>query len=802
MKNFTLQILSLVALLVSTFSLSYAQTEPHLNCSFVGKLPYPTGLSNLWHYVAPNGKEYALVGCRTKTSIVDVSTPTNPVEVGHIDAPQSTWREIRTFQHYAYVVTEESLGLTIIDLTDPANPTSVVWTGNNGATFSTEHTVFVDEPTGTLYVFGANHGAGGAIIADLNANPTNPQVIGQFNERYIHDGYVRNDTLWASEVNDGLLEVIDVTNKANPVVMASFHTPNNFTHNSALTADGKTLFTTDEVFGAYLASYDVSDISDIKLLDVVQSYREGEADLPSPHNVYTMPDNFIVCSYYTDGVQIYDATHPDNMVLVGYYDTSPLSDAEFEGDWGVAPYLPSGNLLLSDMQEGLFVVRPNYIHACFLFGNVTNSITGAGVPNATISILNTNATDQTDFSGAYGTGTLDAGYYTIVASAPGYVSDTIENVLLANGVDVTQNAVLTPLPTYTQTGTVSDPQGFGISGAIVRFVGTEGTVKEATTDDFGAYEIAGMYAGTYQLTSGKWGYKTQLVDAAKVIVTDNPPVNITLYAGYYDPFAFDFGWTTTLVGNTDGAWELGQPNGTSFNPLQIHPATDSPNDFDTNCYSTGNSGDVYDFVNDGVVTLTTPPMNLVAYQTPYLSFDVWFVDLNQNLSPTDDTLIVRLSNGTQTTVIDKIRLPIASPWTHKSYLLSNTITLSNTMSVIFVAKSNDDQDALEVAIDNFAVVDSSAAPDGVQLPTANANGIHITASPNPFDAQTLLTFEGLKEAKQNRLLLYNVLGTLVQTQTIAGNTTTLKRNNLPTGVYFYVLEQDGQKLSGGKVVVK
>ncbi len=800
MKKFTLFALTAFVLLASS-SLSYAQTEPHLNCSFLGKLPYPTGLSNLWHYVAPDGKEYALVGCRTKTSIVDVSTPTNPVEVGFIDAPESTWREVRSFQHYAYVVTEAGLGLTIIDLSDPSNPVSVIWNGDADHSFTTEHTVFVDEPTGTLYVFGANHGVGGAIIADLNADPMNPQIIGEFNERYIHDGYVRNDTLWASEINDGLLEVINVTDKANPVVMASFYTPNSFTHNSALTADGNTLFTTDEVFGAYIASYDVSDINDIKLLDVIQSHREGEAELPSPHNVYTMPDNFIICSYYTDGVQIYDATHPDNMILVGYYDTSPLNDAQFEGDWGVAPYLPSGNLLLSDMQEGLFVVRPNYIHACFLFGNVTNATTGAGVPNATVNILTTTATDQTNFAGAYGTGILDAGYYTIVASAPGYISDTIENVLLANGVDVTQNLSLTPLPTYTQTGTVADPQGFGIPGAIVRFADTEGTVKEAITDDFGAYEIENMYAGTYQLTSAKWGYKTRLVDAAKVVVTDNPPINITLYAGYYDPFAFDLGWETVLAGNTDGAWDWGKPNGTAFGPFQINPATDSGNDFDSNCYSTGNSGDVFDFVNDGVVTLTSPIMNLVGYETPYLSFDAWFVNINQNLSATDDTLIVRLTNGTQTTVIDKIRLPLGAPWTHKSYSLQNTIPLNNTVRVIFQAKSDGDQDAMEAGIDNFAVVDSSAAPDGIQLPTANSHGIDISVSPNPFSNQTLFTFEGLKEAKNTRLCLYNILGRLVQTQTITGNTTTLKRNGLPEGMYFYTLEQDGQTLNGGKLIL-
>jgi hypothetical protein len=144
---------------------------------------------------------------------------------------------------------------------------------------------------------------------------------------------------------------------------------------------------------------------------------------------------------------------------------------------------------------------------------------------------------------------------------------------------------------------------------------------------------------------------------------------------------------------------------------------------------------------------------------------------------------------------------LGAPWTHKSYSLQNTIPLNNTVRVIFEAKSDGDQDAMEAGIDNFAVVDSSAIPDGIQLPTANSYGIGISVSPNPFSNQTLFTFDGLKEAKNTRLCVYNVLGRLVQTQTITGNTTTLKRNGLPAGMYFYVLEQDGQTLNGGKLML-
>jgi hypothetical protein len=42
-----------------------------------------------------------------------------------------------------------------------------------------------------------------------------------------------------------------------------------------------------------------------------------------------------------------------------YYPTSSRShqNGRYQGAWGVYPLLPSGNILVSDMQEGLFVIE-------------------------------------------------------------------------------------------------------------------------------------------------------------------------------------------------------------------------------------------------------------------------------------------------------------------------------------------------------------------------------------------------------------------------------------------------------------
>ena len=72
--------------------------------------------------------------------------------------------------------------------------------------------------------------------------------------------------------------------------------------------------------------------------------------------------DFLVTAYYRDGVIITDAHYPDNMIKTGNYDTSPLSGDGFNGCWGSWPYLPSGNIIASDMEEGLFILGPTYWH--------------------------------------------------------------------------------------------------------------------------------------------------------------------------------------------------------------------------------------------------------------------------------------------------------------------------------------------------------------------------------------------------------------------------------------------------------
>ena len=55
---------------------------------------------------------------------------------------------------------------------------------------------------------------------------------------------------------------------------------------------------------------------------------------------------------------IFNIADPSNPFLAGFYDTEPNPSAPYSwhGAWGVYPLLPSGNVLVSDTKNGLFVL--------------------------------------------------------------------------------------------------------------------------------------------------------------------------------------------------------------------------------------------------------------------------------------------------------------------------------------------------------------------------------------------------------------------------------------------------------------
>ncbi len=385
------------------------------NISFLGNLHYNQKINDIWGYTA-NGKEYALVGGTTGTSIVDITNPSMPTELFFIEGDTSIWRDIKTYQDFAYVTNEEGGGLLIIDLSNLPNNIEYHRWKVLSFDYETAHNIFIDE-NGFAYLFGSNIENQGAFILDLNSpNRFKPPFVGLYNDRYCHDGFVRNNILWTSEIYQGDFSAVDMTNKSSPIILARQSTSTKFTHQCWLSDDNNYLITTDEKPGAYVDIYDVSDLNNIELID---KYKSMPDDSLIPHNAFFLGNDYIFNSYYRNGVTLVDATRKNNLVEIGNYDTSPFSsDNGFQGCWGVYPYLPSGNIIASDREEGLFILSPTFKRACYIEGKIIDTVKNLPINDVRVEIIGTNQVKTSLFDGSYTIGVADSGIYDIRFSLP------------------------------------------------------------------------------------------------------------------------------------------------------------------------------------------------------------------------------------------------------------------------------------------------------------------------------------------------------------------------------------------------
>lgn len=695
-------------LLLSLFF--YSITHAQLNIDFLGQLEYGVQLSNLTGWADGAGNEYAIVGTEDGTSIVDITDPTTPEEVQFIDGVNSIWREVRTWENYAYVVTEGGGGLLCIDLSGLPDDIDYNLT-DCGVGLSSGHTVFCDE-NGIVHVFGSNLAGGGDIMFNADvANPLEPEYVGEVPDWYIHDGYVRGDTLWAGNIYEGHFSVWDLSDKTDPELLATQNTPHNFTHNTWLSDDGNYLFTTDEVTNATVASYDVSDLTDIQELD---QFRANPGTNSIPHNTFVFGD-FLVTAYYRDGVVITDATNPDILIKTGEYDTSPLSGDGFNGAWGCWPYLPSGNIIVSDMGEGLFILGPTYVHACYIEGNVTDASTGANIFGAAVEIVTTPVETSTDIVGHYASGLADEGTYDITFSKTGYESKTVTGVNLTSGDIVVVDVELEPLGSTSITShVVSACSGVGIAGATV-VLETDGIESSFVTDASGNLSLSVLDGTFYNVSASKWGYKTNGLEDEELSASGT--FTIELDPGYYDDFVSDQGWTNSSTAST-GDWVSGEPVGTITSSLQSNPETDVDDDFGNNCYVTGNGGGDagFDDVDEGSVQLMSPMFSLTGYINPVISFYYWFQNDGGTGTP-NDNLTITISNGTteeELVQVDNL-LDEEGQWLFFEGEVEDYISLSSTMQLIITTGDTDPGHIVEAAFDKFSI----SAPPALEV-TATA----------------------------------------------------------------------------------
>ena len=746
--------------LVSALLVFATGLSAQFNVDLLSNLDYDERLSDVWGYAADD-REYALVGLANGISIVDITDPTFPIELEYIPAKNTRWRDFKTWDGFAYATNDGAStdGVFVIDLR--MLPDSISYTNWNPEIDSTVltacHNIFIDE-FGYAYLAGCNVNNGGVIFLDVFSTPGSPSVVGLGDPRYSHDVYARDHIMYSSDIYEGYFSITDVSDKSNPKLLATQGTPSNFTHNTWLSDDSSVLFTTDERGNAPVASYDISDIDNITQLDAYRPLHSiGEGVVP--HNVHVLND-FLVISYYTDGVRVVDANRPDWLIEVGNYDTWPDAQGATNGNWGAYPFLPSGVVLATDKEYGLFVLDVDYKRASYLEIFVKDAGSGNVIENAAIEVVDTDITGDSDAFGRLKTGGPYEGNFTVEVDAPGYDRGFAQIFLTAG--EVTSDTIeLNATSTFTLFAQVTERgSGTPIPFADIAFESETG-LHRYTSDDQGSLQIDQFVSGTFDVYVGSWGFNELQVLEAE-LNPGNDALEIELESGYEDGFYFDYGWEANVP--TTGGWEVDLPIGLYPDPtISWVPTDDADGDIGKTCFITENI-DVLNPPNGvfGVAELTSPVINIAQLEDPHLHYEAFILGMSGAGDPSADSLEAYLVEGTTETLVHKLGTTFVganiNDWRSVSVRLKDYSDLEGDFRLRFRI-SNMDPDALvECMLDHVRIVDSLTTSSN---PVTHESS-ELNVFPNPFGASLQLEFGPLEQTDSDiQISVYNALGKLI-----------------------------------------
>ena len=392
-------------------------------------------LNDIWGWTDPlSGREYALVGRNDAVAFVDVTNPIEPVYVGHLpshDGAGSVWRDMKVYMDHMFVVVDAvgENGMQVFDLTELRRFTGNPIQFNQSARYPgvrQAHNLAINEESGFAYIVGGRPGCPGLHMVDIRS-PLEPYYAGCFihaDPNYQTDGYT-HDTQCVNyrgphtpyhgrelcfSSNEAALSVVDVTDKDNPVIVASASYPDvSYTHQGWLTEDHKYFVMNDEGDEWAMWNQDGKTRTRTLIWDVIEvddpmliAEHYGDAGAID-HNLY-IRKNYVFASNYTHGLRIIDIQDPYSPREVAYFDTHPESDnLAFDGTWSNYPFFASGTVVVNSHPDGLLVLSPNGLDLSSVStasdGEIPSTLTLANAypnpfnPSTTISVSIPEATD-------------------------------------------------------------------------------------------------------------------------------------------------------------------------------------------------------------------------------------------------------------------------------------------------------------------------------------------------------------------------------------------------------------------------
>ncbi len=626
----------------------------HLPVSDLG--PGATFANDCWGYTTPTGREIAIIGTTNGTAFVDVTDPTTPQGIGFFSGPGSPWRDIKCVGTHAYSVNESGGGIQVFDLSE-ADAGIVTERASVGS--GDTHNIAADTDSGFIYRTGGGdedaNPPNGLRIYDAASNPDAPTLVGTWNDHYVHDAQVvtYNDggpwdgrqIAFCCTGFDLRLRILDVTDKQAITELGEVrYSAARYSHQGWLSPDRQHFYLNDELDERQLGNGTTTriiDVSDLTNPTEVGTFLNGNGSID--HNLYTK-DDLVFASNYRSGLRVFDATNPLAISEVAYLDTFISDDLpEFDGVWSNYPYFQSGTVVISDIQQGLVLAEVNLERIDFEFPN--------GVPS------------QIDPTGN-----------TVVSFTATGVGVTLDPATVRLNVDTGSGVV------QVDALTIGNTMGIPIYEANIPPIECAGTARYWVSADStaGDTSFGPASAPTFPLE-------------ATIVSSD-----ITVFA---DDFETDLDWAVTSDPElTGGAWARGTPLGGG-------DRGDPPTDFDGSgqCFLTDPADGNTDV--DGGRTLLLSPRFDGTGGDPICEVAIWFVNQLPTAPPSDDTMLIEISNdnGTNWTLLDELGPATVQAWLERRYPLAPVITPTDSMRVRFIAQDLNDGSLVEAGIDAFRV---------------------------------------------------------------------------------------------------
>ena len=326
-------------------------------------------------------REYAIFCAEDGTSFIDLTNPTEPVVLTFLPTHtvKSIWRDAKVYNNHAFIVSEAvNHGMQVFDLTTlrgvkEFNATLGVESTYYGE-FGSAHNIAINEETGFAYVVGTKTCNAGLHIVDIS-NPAKPVFAGCYSiDGYVHDtqcviyngpdlSYVGREICFCFD--EDTVTVVDVTDKANMQMISRTSYPDNeYTHQGWLTTDHTYVISNDELDELYgtLPNHEYTrsliwDFASLASPNLMGAFHSSETAID--HNLY-INGTLVFESNYCAGLRVLDSSNIANgeLTQVGFFDVAPdCNTLEFLGTWSNYPYFASGNIIVSSIERGLFIVK-------------------------------------------------------------------------------------------------------------------------------------------------------------------------------------------------------------------------------------------------------------------------------------------------------------------------------------------------------------------------------------------------------------------------------------------------------------